>query len=101
MKGATAEPWLRTIKPPMETSTTSIGSIQNFLRTRLTGLPACTNTLELVFHRTHRVFILVSFQPVGLGIGLQFLSQKILAQQAHDQAGWSNRDKKDESDDDG
>jgi hypothetical protein len=35
MKGATAEPCVKTIRPPRSTIITSIGAIQNFLRTRM------------------------------------------------------------------
>ena len=42
MKGATAEPWLKTIKPPNNTSMTRIGSNQNFFLT----FKNCQNSIK-------------------------------------------------------
>ena len=64
MKGATAEPWLKTISPPNEISTINIGSNQNFF---------------LIFKKFHNsikkdIFFKIDFSLVAFY--LLFLSNK-------------------------
>src|SRR5438445_5733863 len=44
MNGATADPWVSTIKPPNRRSTTTIGSSQNFFRSFMNAQSSMTNS---------------------------------------------------------
>src|SRR5262245_21202603 len=45
MNGATAEPWVRTTRPPNSTSTTTMGRSQNFFRSRMNIHSSTANSL--------------------------------------------------------
>src|SRR4051812_8483909 len=87
MKGAMAEPWASTIRPPNRTSMTSIGRSQNFFRTlrkfQNSVRKAMAVPLKLVLEGGGAVRAL---DPVGLGGGIAFQPQRIGAAQTQQPA---------------
>src|SRR5262245_43436226 len=110
MNGATALPWVSTIRPPNTTIISSTGSSQYFFRTRknrqnssknaIRAPPASrtgTGRLELVAHRVARRPGRLTHDPVTTGSRLAPQAQCVLAQQAHQHGQRRHHDEEDEA----
>src|SRR5215813_6396944 len=105
MKGATALPWVSTIRPPNTTIINSTGSNQYFLRTRKNRQNSSKNAigappqpvLELVAHRLARRPGRLAHDPVTTGSRLAPQAQYVLAQQAHQHGQRRHHDEEDEA----
>lgn len=99
MNGATAEPYVSTIRPPSRTIMIRTGSSQNFLRALMKSQSSAIkdmvtlHLLELLFHRRQRGLFQVDFDPVGFRIRVEFLTQQVFATRAHNKACWRDGDK--------
>src|SRR3981081_4623818 len=114
MNGAITEPLVSTTSPPNTTIMISTGSSQNFFRARMNRQSSATKSmfvslfehdtfekvvfrffsdhaLELVSHRFGRWSGRSPHDPVAVLVRQPFQAQHILAQHAHDEAGWQNR----------
>ena len=72
MNGATADPWVNTINPPINTNTIRIGSNQNFFRTFKNFQNSAKKdilTSKLIFHTTGIFRICFSLNPIRIGCG--------------------------------
>src|SRR3982074_79357 len=103
MKGATAVPWVRTIKPPKITIMTRIGNSQYFLRSRMNAMSsarkAIVRILELTFHRGRCWTGLRTRDPVTPSRRRRFQPQGILARQTHQYRDRSDRQKEQQAHD--
>src|SRR6516225_7231857 len=90
MKGATAEPLVRTISPPNIAMMINTGSNQNFFRTlrnaKNSRRKLIINASELVFERFRRRARRRADDPIALRRRLEFASHWILASQPHQEA---------------
>src|SRR6516162_6486937 len=89
MKGATAEPLVKTISPPKRAIMMNTGSSQNFFRTLRNAQNSRRKLIidasELVLKRFRRRTRRRADDPIALRRRLEFASQWILAGQAHQQ----------------
>src|SRR5262249_20276327 len=90
MKGATAEPLVRTISPPKMAMMMNTGSSQNFFRTprnaqnsrRKLIIDASKLVLECFWRRARRC----ADNPIALGCRLEFTSHWVFTTQPHQEA---------------
>src|SRR5512145_1054929 len=89
MNGATAEPWVRTMRALKSTRISTIGRSQNFFRSLMNAHSSRTNSpisllpLELSQHVRRRSGN--PPDPVGLALPVEPPVHRIAAEQAHDQ----------------
>src|SRR6516165_2416687 len=90
MKGATAEPFVRTISPPKMVMTMKTGSSQNFLRTRRKAQNSrrklIIGTSELVLECFRRRTRRRADDPIALRRRLEFAPHRVLTGQPHQEA---------------
>src|SRR6202011_5746945 len=97
MNGATAEPLVSTMRPPMRPSITTTGSSQYFLRTRRkshsspTMLSTKTLPSELLLHLRPGGSGRITLDPVGARGAVEFKAQRVLAGEPHDEANRHDR----------
>src|SRR5580693_6425805 len=84
MKGATAEPFASTSRPPNSAMTRKTGSSQYFLRTRKNSQNSLRNEIigcsELLLHGAERGFGGVAGDPVGVGSAIRLQPKGVFAE---------------------
>src|SRR5215469_8186852 len=101
MKGATAEPWLNTTRPPNMAITIKRGSSQNFFRTRRKCQSSCRNSMSTPSEQMlHAVGVRPrrrTSDPVRLTGLASTDSQGIAPTHSHDQGGRKNSEEEDQA----
>ena len=88
MKGATAEPWVKTTSPPKRTSIKMMGSNQYFFRTFKNWKNSTTNDMvssKLIAHWARYGSWLRPLNPIGRGFWVQLELQGIFSHGSHNQ----------------
>src|SRR5439155_6666074 len=107
MKGATADPCARMIRPPNTSSSSTMGASQYFLRIRMNAHSSARNDIfvplrswrcgssELVLHRVRLRRRRLAPDPVARQVGAAREREHILAAQPHDPADRRDAEKED------
>src|SRR5215471_13182472 len=105
MKGATAEPWLRTTRPPNTTINSSSGNSQNFLRARRKSQNSRRNSMagpsEQMLHAVGRRPRRIAYDPSRLTRLSKLEPQWVASSHAHDQSGRNYTKNENETHNDG
>src|SRR5262245_53934648 len=95
MKGAIAEPWVNTIKPPKITIMVRIGSSQYFFRTLRNRQNSARNDniapSELIPHRFRRRPARLPLDPIASRGGIAAQSQRVATEATQDEPGRNHR----------
>src|ERR1041384_3307593 len=104
MNGATALPFVKTIRPPKIPIITRIGKSQNFLRALIKAQSSRASPSifgsELVFHCIRRDTGRVALHPVARRVTVDPQIEKILAERPHNQTHRNDTEDKEKTHDD-
>src|SRR5512139_1558569 len=94
MKGATAEPLVRTMSPPKIAMTMKTGSSQNFFRTRRKAQNSrkkpAIDPSELILECFRCGAGRLAGDPIAFHRRLEFSPHRVLAREPHQEADWCN-----------